>query len=190
MPGGAHQKVMDKRNVVRPGKWDDPQVGFQGSNAPALCFYQAYFGRTVLPKWPLWAHLFYSVYFTAFQSSGGHASARRVSHKPCFCQAHCFMQAPLRFLPVPPNPTCAAKSKGCLIKGCLNSAKIAKVGIPKAGIPKVGTPKTGIPKEKIPKAGKTHTTTLPETEIRKPGIPKAGIPKLEGFRKWADSRPP
>ena len=26
----------------------------------ALCFYQAHFGRTVLPKWPFWAHLFYA----------------------------------------------------------------------------------------------------------------------------------
>ena len=63
-----------------------------------LCFYQAHFGRTV--KWPLWAHLFYSVF------CGGHASTRRVSHEPWFCQAHCFVQGPLRFLPVPPNPTC------------------------------------------------------------------------------------
>ena len=30
----------------------------------ALCFYQAHFGRTVLPKWPLWAHLFYSVFYS------------------------------------------------------------------------------------------------------------------------------
>ena len=42
-----------------------------------------------------------------FQSLGGHASARRVSHEPCFRQAHCFVQGPLRFLPVLPNPTCA-----------------------------------------------------------------------------------
>ena len=42
-----------------------------------------------------------------FQSLGGHASSRRMSHKPCFRQAHCFMQRPLRFLRVLPNPTCA-----------------------------------------------------------------------------------
>ena len=35
------------------------------------------------------------------------AFAKRVSHEPCFCQAHCFVQGRLRFLPVPPNPTCA-----------------------------------------------------------------------------------
>ena len=48
-----------------------------------------------------------SLLSTIFQSSGGHASARRVSHEPCFRQAHCFVQGPLRFLPVSPNPTCA-----------------------------------------------------------------------------------
>ena len=30
----------------------------------ALCFYQAHFGRTVLPKWPFWAHLFYPVFYS------------------------------------------------------------------------------------------------------------------------------
>ena len=35
------------------------------------CLYQAHVGRTVLPKWPLWAHLFYSV-FTVLQNSGGY----------------------------------------------------------------------------------------------------------------------
>ena len=68
-------------------------------------------GRTVLPKWPLWARLFYSV-FTVFQSLWGHASARHVSPEPCFCQAHCFVQGPLRFLPVPRNPTCARSTFG------------------------------------------------------------------------------
>ena len=32
--------------------------------AGALCFYQPHLGRTVLPKWPLWAHLFYSVFYS------------------------------------------------------------------------------------------------------------------------------
>ena len=30
----------------------------------ALYFYQAHFGRTVLPKWPFWAHLFYPVFYS------------------------------------------------------------------------------------------------------------------------------
>ena len=38
---------------------------------------------------------------------GGHDSARRVSHTPCCRQAHRLTQGPLRFLTVPPNPTCA-----------------------------------------------------------------------------------
>ena len=29
----------------------------------ALCFYQAHVGRTVLPKWPIWAHLFCSAFY-------------------------------------------------------------------------------------------------------------------------------
>ena len=29
------------------------------------------------------------------------------SHEPSICQAHCLVQRPLRFFPVPPNPTCA-----------------------------------------------------------------------------------
>ena len=43
----------------------------------ALCFYQAHFGRTVLPKWPFWAHLFYSVFYSV-------SELRRA----CFRQAH------------------------------------------------------------------------------------------------------
>ena len=62
----------------------------------ARCFQNGHFGR-----------ISSTLYFTVFQSLGGHASARRVSHEPCFCQAHCFVQGRLRFLPVTPNPTCA-----------------------------------------------------------------------------------
>ena len=53
--------------LVRPEKWDDSQVGFQGSNASGgriVLPYQAHFGRTVLPKWPFWAHLFYPVFYS------------------------------------------------------------------------------------------------------------------------------
>ena len=55
--------------------------------------------------------------FTVFQTLGGHASARRMSHKPCFRQAHCFTQAPLRFLPVPLNPTRACSQIGSGLDG-------------------------------------------------------------------------
>ena len=86
-----------------------PKWGFGVAMLPegALCFYQARFGRTVLPKWPHFGRVSSPLYFTVFLSLEGHASARRVSHAPCFRQTHCFVQAPLRFLPVLPNPTCA-----------------------------------------------------------------------------------
>ena len=44
-----------------------------GSNASG---YQAHFGCTVLPKWPLWAHLFYSVFYSVSEL-----------RKACFRQA-------------------------------------------------------------------------------------------------------
>ena len=97
----------------RPEKWDDSQVGFRGGSASG--------GRTVLLPSAFWAHgaskmatLGATLYFTAFQSLGGHASARRVLHEPCFRQAHCFVQGPLRFIslcpqiPVVPAPTFGA----------------------------------------------------------------------------------
>ena len=62
----------------------------------AQCFQNGHFGCTSS-----------TLHFTVFQSLGGHASARRVSHNSCFRQAHCFMQWRLRFFPVLPNPTCA-----------------------------------------------------------------------------------
>ena len=43
-----------------------PKWGFEVAMLPvgAACFYQADFGRTTLPKWLLWAHLFYSVFYS------------------------------------------------------------------------------------------------------------------------------
>ena len=68
----------------------------------ALCFYQAHFGRTVLPKWPFWAHLFYSVFYSV--SEFGRA---------CFRQARVawamlppgalFRAGAFAFLPCAPN---------------------------------------------------------------------------------------
>ena len=84
-------------NVVRPEKWDDSQVWLWGSNASV--------GRFVLLPPASWAHgaskmatLGASLLpvFTVFQSLGGHASASRVAHEPCFGQARCFVQGPLR----------------------------------------------------------------------------------------------
>ena len=69
----------------------------------ALCFYQAHFGRTVLPKWPLWAHLFYPVFYSV-------SELRRA----------CFRQARVARAVLPPGalfragafalPPCASKS--------------------------------------------------------------------------------
>ena len=100
-----------------------PKWGFGVAMYPvgALCFYQAHFGRTVLPNGHF-GRICSTLYFTVFQNLGGHASARRVSHEPCFRQAHCFVQGPLRFLPLPPNPTCARSHIGGfpnLYKACL-----------------------------------------------------------------------
>ena len=65
-------------SVVRPKKWgDDSQVGFRGSNASGgrIVLLPGAFRRTVLPKWPLWAHIF----FTVFQSFVLPPSACRTS---------------------------------------------------------------------------------------------------------------
>ena len=85
-----------------------PKWGFGVAMLPvgALCFYQAHFGRTCFQN-SHFGRISSTLYFTVFRSLGGHASARRVSHEPCFRQAHCFVQGSLRFLPVPPNPRCA-----------------------------------------------------------------------------------
>ena len=63
----------------------------------ARCFHNGHFIRRISS----------TLYFPLFESLGGRPSAKRVSHEPCFRQAHCFVQEPLRFLHVPPNPTCA-----------------------------------------------------------------------------------
>ena len=53
-------KLRDPRSGVTP-KWD---FGVAMLPVGALCFYQAHFGRTVLLKWPFWAHLFFSVFYS------------------------------------------------------------------------------------------------------------------------------
>ena len=65
----SNQRILQK--TWRMILWDPrsgmtPKWGFGVAMLPvgALCFYQAHFGRTVLPKWPLWAHLFYSVFYS------------------------------------------------------------------------------------------------------------------------------
>ena len=73
----------------------------------ALCFYQAHLGRT-------------------------HASARRVSHKPCFRQAHCFVQGLLRFIPVPPTGETKLSTStvaALFLKMALTGQRIAMVSL-------------------------------------------------------------
>ena len=74
--------------------------------AGALCFLPAAFWAHVLPKWPLWAHLFYSVFYSV-------SELRRA----------CFRQARVARAVLPPNemfcagafalPPCAPKSHMC-----------------------------------------------------------------------------
>ena len=81
-------------------KWD---FGVAMLPVGALCFYQAHFGRTVLPKWPFWTHLFCSVFYSVLE-------LRRA----------CFRQARVARAMLPPGalfragafalPPCAPKS--------------------------------------------------------------------------------
>ena len=78
--------------------------------AGALYFYQAHAVRTVLPL----ANLGATLCFTAcLQSLGGHAPAKRASHKPYFRQAHWF-RAETSALP---QPTCTLPHEFTIIRG-------------------------------------------------------------------------
>ena len=85
-----------------------PKWGFGVAMLPVgvLCFYQAHFGRTVLPKWPLRAHLFYSVFYSVLELSFRQVHVARAVLLP----SALFRAGALRFLPVPPNPTTCACS--------------------------------------------------------------------------------
>ena len=109
-PKGTSRKACleNPENFVRPQKWEDSQVGFRGSSASGR--------RIVLLPGAFWAHSaskmailgasFLLCISQCFRVWEGMLPARRVSHEPCFRQAHCFVQGPLRFFPVLPNPTC------------------------------------------------------------------------------------
>ena len=72
----------------------------------ALCFYQAHFGRTVLPKWPLSAHLFYSVFYSVSELGRVCFRQARVA-RAALPPSVLFPARAFTFLPVPPDPTCA-----------------------------------------------------------------------------------
>ena len=85
-----------------------PKWGFGVAMLPvgALCFYQAHFGRRVLPKWPLWAHLFYPVFYSVSELRRACFRQARVA-RAVLPPGALFRAGALHFLPVPPNPTCA-----------------------------------------------------------------------------------
>ena len=98
------RKIRNQFCNVKTILWDPrsgmfPKWGFGVAMLPvgALCFYQAHFGGggggTVLPKWPLWAHLFYSVFHSVSEFRRACFHQARVARR----QAHCFVQGPLRF---------------------------------------------------------------------------------------------
>ena len=69
----------------------------------ALCFYQAHFGRTMLPKWPFWAHLFYSVFHSVSELGRAcfrqacrtsSASAKRIVSCSGLCISSLYPQIP------------------------------------------------------------------------------------------------
>ena len=87
------QKLWSRDGLWRLNLWDPrsgrtPKWGFGVAMLPvgALCFYEAHFGCTVLPKWPFWVHLFYSIFYSA--SEFGRA---------------CFRQARVAWATLPPG---------------------------------------------------------------------------------------
>ena len=91
----------------------------------AWYFYQAHSEPTVLPEWPNWAHLFCSV-FASVSELRGHASARRVLHKPAPPGA-LFHAETFALLPCVPNfhlrLNPCEEPAWCLSFGCVVSDK-------------------------------------------------------------------
>ena len=67
--GGRPSVFLRFRGLRDPGSGMTPKPGFRAAMLPmgALCFYQAHFGRTMLPKWPLW-RISSILYLTVLQS--------------------------------------------------------------------------------------------------------------------------
>ena len=107
MRNASCQKRGCEARIVRRQKWEPTKWGFGVAMLPvgALCFHQAHFGRTVLPKWPFWAHLFYSVFHSVFRvwedmlppgaCRMSHASARRIVSCRGLCASSLCSQIPL-----------------------------------------------------------------------------------------------
>ena len=100
-----HVCLRDLRSGMTP-KWG---LGVATLPVGALCFYQAHVGPTVLPTWPLWAHLFYSVCLQCFRAWEGmlppgacrtsRAPARRIVSCRGLCASSLCPQIP--HLPAP-----------------------------------------------------------------------------------------
>ena len=85
-----------------------PKWGFRVAMLPvgALCFYQAHFGRTVLPKWPFWAHLFYPAFYSVSEFRRACFREARVA-RPVLPPGALFHAVAFALLP------CAPKSHMC-----------------------------------------------------------------------------
>ena len=79
-------------------------MGFRGNNASSR--------RIVLLAGAFWVHgaskvaILGASFLLCFRVWEGMLPPGGVSHEPCFRQVHCFVQGPLRFFPVLPDPTC------------------------------------------------------------------------------------
>ena len=82
----------------------------------AFYFYQAHVGRTVLPRWPIWALLFYSVLHNVSELRRACFRQARVTQAVilpgALFHAEAFAISPCAAVPL--NPTCACSHIGVL----------------------------------------------------------------------------
>ena len=79
-----------------------PKWGFGVAMLPVA----AHFGRTVLPKWPLWAYLFYPVFYSVSELKRACFRRARVA-RAVLLPGALFRAGAFAFHPRAPNPTCA-----------------------------------------------------------------------------------
>ena len=110
--------IIGSMHVLTPNLWDPrsgvtPKWDFGVAMLPvgALCFHQAHFGRTVLPKWPFWAHLFYSVLYNVLELRRACFRQERVA-LAVLPPGALFRARAFALPPVPPNPHAPAPTFG------------------------------------------------------------------------------
>ena len=127
---GKERKKRDPHKLFPGDSFVTPKWDFGVAMLPvgALCFYQARFGRTVLPKWPFWAHLLLCI-LQCFGASEGmlppgacrssRASARRIVSCRGLCASSLCSQIRGRILytPTPPPLKIPFKGWGAYKKG-------------------------------------------------------------------------